>query len=326
MWRTSSTRTMAMMLASMCISSTDAFTTSTHKNNIATFIPSSLTKLNVKALGETETSSSSSSSSKDDDEILTKRAVTDEEIMDIASFRNDLTSPEMLIAKQQAKRDEIDTTADAVRGLSIGLGIGALYGAATFFDGGDVTESLTNFGVMGGTIGAILGINNAQGKAVYVASLPEAQNRLKVDYVEGLIKRQDIGFYGTITDKSFYNNRFEGCNGVVGCIDCQLRNCDGSENDKAYGALPPHVHIKNLSVDSAVRRKGVARRLVKMVEDYAREETEAELITLVVDDFNDAALNLYTGLGYTQESIGNPSATQKYGQWMRGRSAMYKIL
>jgi len=303
----------------MCLAQTSAFSISPQQQQLTS---------STKAMYLSATSSTSTEKDKkaSEEEYVCGRAESDGEIMDIASFRNDLTSPEMLVAKQQEKRDEIDKTADAVKGVGIGLAVGAVYGVVTYLEGGDLLESLTNFAVLGGVIGSILGINNIQGKSVYVASLPEAENRLKVDYVEGLAKKQDLGFYGQLTDVTAYNNRFKGCNGVVGCIDCQLRNCDDSANPKRYGNLPPHVHIKNLSVDSAVRRKGIARKLVQMVEDYAKEETEANLITIVVDDFNDAAINLYSGLGYTQESIGSPVAQQKFGQWTRGRSAMTKIL
>ena len=56
--------------------------------------------------------------------------------MQVASYRNQLTSPEQMIAKQQAKRDSFDPTQSAIQGVKIGLGIGAAAGTITALNGG----------------------------------------------------------------------------------------------------------------------------------------------------------------------------------------------
>ena len=94
-----------------------------------------------------------------------------------------------------------------------------------------------------------------------------------------------------------------------------------------YYGRPPHIHIRNLNVDQKCRRMGIARELVEAVLDYADKETPAEMVTLVVDDTNQAAIGLYKDLGFDIESIGNPTtAMPKYGQWTNGRSMMFKKL
>eukprot|EP00979_Chaetoceros_neogracilis_P008663 scaffold1922_cov291-Chaetoceros_neogracile.AAC.6 len=61
---------------------------------------------------------------------------------------------------------------------------------------------------------------------------------------------------------TFKNGRYyEGCNGIVGCVDCQLRNSklnvplENGVVTKEYPGLPAHVHVKNMNVDDFVRRK-----------------------------------------------------------------------
>mmetsp|Transcript_24307 Transcript_24307/g.53704 ORF Transcript_24307/g.53704 Transcript_24307/m.53704 type:complete len:324 (-) Transcript_24307:38-1009(-) len=251
----------------------------------------------------------------------------DDAIMDVASYRNNRTGPKGVIAKQLAKREAQDNTGAAVRGGVTGLALGAAYGYLTYTGNGDVQEALVNTAALGGIMATLLAGNSLSGRNVYVSTLDDATNRLKVDFVEGLMARQDVGFAARIDDAdTAYGGRFSETNGVVGAIDCQLRNCEASENVKIYGALPPHIHIKNLAVDQKCRRMGIARELVQAVEEYAKT-TDAELITLVVDDSNTQAVNLYKSEGYDIESIGNPTtAMPKYGQWTSGRSIMSKKL
>ena len=205
---------------------------------------------------------------------------TDEAIMDVASYRNNRTSPKGVIAKQLAKREAQDNTGAAIRGGVTGLLLGAAYGYLTYTGSGDMQESLTNTVVLGGIMGGLLAGNSLSGRNVYVSSMDDATNRLKVDFVEGLMARQDVGFAARIGDsEQAYGGRFSETNGVVGAIDCQLRNCEASKNVKTYGELPPHIHIRNLAVDQKCRRMGVARELVQAVEEYAKT-TDAEMITL----------------------------------------------
>lgn len=258
---------------------------------------------------------------------------TDDAIMDVAAYRNNRVGPAGVIEKQQAKRDAQDNTGAAVRGGLTGLALGVGYGVVTYtgsvgYGGGDLQEALKNTGVLGGIMGSLLAWNSLSGRNVYVSTMEDAANRLKVDFVEGLMARQDVGFAARIDNSdSAYGGRFRQTNGIVAAIDCQLRNCEESKNVKTFGELPPHIHIRNLAVDQKCRRMGIARELVEAVVDYADKETPAELVTLVVDDTNTAAINLYKSLGFDIESIGNPStAMPKYGQWTNGRSIMSKKL
>ena len=258
---------------------------------------------------------------------------TDAAIMDVAAYRNNRVGPSGVIAKQQAKRDAQDNTGAAVRGGLTGLALGVGYGTLTYtgsvgYGGGDLQAALTNTVVLGGIMGGLLAWNSLSGRNVYVSTMDDATNRLKVDFVEGLMARQDVGFAARI-DKSdsAYGGRFAQTNGIVAAIDCQLRNCEESKNVKEFGELPPHIHIRNLNVDQKCRRMGIARELVEAVLEYADKDTPAEMVTLVVDDTNQAAIGLYKDLGFDIESIGNPTtAMPKYGQWTNGRSMMFKKL
>lgn len=288
------------------------------------------TALRVKAVDgaeETSSASSSASSSSTADKTWTvQRCVSDGSMYDVASFRNNLESPEMLIERQQAKRDAQDNTGAAAKGAGIGVALGAVYGGFTFMQGGSVQDSLINFAVPAVLLGGVLAFNSLSGNNVYVFPLDDAKNRLKVDFAEGIFKKQDVGFVArlNVDGTTVLDGRYSGTNGVIACIDCQLRNCEESQNPRVYGILPPHVHIRNLSVDKKQRRKGIARDLVQEVEAYART-TDAEIVTLVVDDDNFSAVNLYKSLGYEMESIGSPTAQPRFGQWTKGRSIMTKI-
>jgi ribosomal protein S18 acetylase RimI-like enzyme len=258
---------------------------------------------------------------------------TDDAIMDVAAYRNNRVGPAGVIERQQAKRDAQDNTGAAIRGGVTGLALGVGYGVVTYtgsvgYGGGDLGEAVKNAVVLGGIMGGLLAGNSLSGRNVYVSTMDDATNRLKVDFVEGLMARQDVGFVARIDNAdSAYGGRFRQTNGVVAAIDCQLRNCEESQNVKTFGELPPHIHIRNLAVDQKCRRMGIARELVEAVLEYAAKDSPAELVTLVVDDTNTAAISLYKSLGFDIESIGNPStAMPKYGQWTNGRSIMSKKL
>ena len=114
------------------------------------------------------------------------------------------------------------------------------------------------------------------GRSVYVPSEDESQNRIIVDYAEGLFRKQDVGF-------SAYSDepRFAPCGGIMGCVDAQLRNSEKSWPGLAtVPDLPPHLHVKNMEVHSSMRRRGVGKALLAALEDYARNESDAEILTL----------------------------------------------
>ncbi len=147
---------------------------------------------------------------------------------------------------------------------------------------------------------------------MYVMDMKEAVNRLTVDYVASLKISQDTGFAAYLEPGkalTFKNGRFEGCNGIVGCVDCQLRNSkynkelEGGVVIRDYPELPvPHVHIKNMDVDETVRRKGIAKQLMDTIETWARDDTDAEMLTLEVRDNNLGAIRLYEGCGFTTDT------------------------
>lgn len=143
-------------------------------------------------------------------------------------------------------------------------------------------------------------------------NMDEARNRLTVDFVASLKISQDTGFVAKLSEdkaNTFKNGRFEGCGGIVGCVDCQLRNSKYNvplENGvviRPYPEVPcAHIHIKNMDVDETVRRKGIAKQLMNAIETWAREETDAEMLTLEVRDDNAAAIYLYEGCGFVKDT------------------------
>ena len=74
----------------------------------------------------------------------------DSTVVDVASYRNNLVNPQMMVDRAQKKRDSVDTTKSALNGLKIGLlYIGPIIGVGTYFSStGDnqVTDALTNYG------------------------------------------------------------------------------------------------------------------------------------------------------------------------------------
>jgi len=237
--------------------------------------------------------------------------------MQVASYRNQRTSPEQMIAAQQTKRESFDSVQSAVDGVKIGLGIGAVAGIITAVSAesgvalqDQIIGGLKNFAVIGGTTGSLLGYNNYSGNRVYVMDMKEARNRLTVDFVASLKISQDIGFAAYLEPSkafTFKNGRFEGCSGLVGTVDCQLRNSKFNkplENGvlpKDYPGLPAHVHVKNMDVDETVRRHGIAKQLMDTLEEWALT-TDSELMTLEVRDDNEAAITLYEGCGFAKDT------------------------
>ena len=67
-------------------------------------------------------------------------------------------------------------------------------------------------------------------------------------------------------------------------------------------------------------------KLVQAIEEYTRLETDAEMLTLLVDDTNEGATRVYQNLGFKGESIATMTASQKYGLFTYGRSIMMKSL
>mmetsp|Transcript_39496 Transcript_39496/g.77128 ORF Transcript_39496/g.77128 Transcript_39496/m.77128 type:complete len:167 (+) Transcript_39496:651-1151(+) len=165
----------------------------------------------------------------------------------------------------------------------------------------------------------VVGINNAGGR-VYISTEEEAGRRILTDYAGMLSAGADEGFVARASNRGdFGEGKFAPCNGVVGCLDCQFRAAG------KYGALPFHLHLRNVSVDPSARRRGVAAALVDAAERRAREEG-AGSVTLEVEDSNSGAIALYEKLGYTIDTLGNLNAQSKYGRVVFGRGIMTKLL
>jgi GNAT superfamily N-acetyltransferase len=159
---------------------------------------------------------------------------------------------------------------------------------------------------VGGSIGAILGANNYMGKSVYVPNAAECENRIIVDYAEGLKRKQDVGFIAIAPQTT----RFEPCGGVMACVDGQLRNSPQSHMGvQTIDGFPSHLHIKNMLVHDSMRRQGVAMEMMDAFEAYGRDETDAEMLTLEVDELNTGAVNLYKKAGF--EFVKNPTSFTK---------------
>lgn len=201
----------------------------------------------------------------------------EERVLDVASFRNGMTNPEMMVERAQAKRDAVDRKGAAIEGLKIGLlYVGPAIGLFTYFQTEDLTGALQNYGLLGGTLGVVLAANNLLGRSVHVPDVPEATNRIIVDFSEGLLRNQDVGFIALSSDSSFTPTR-----GVMGTVDVQLRNSDQSPSGvRTVANLPSHLHIKNMEVHKSMRRQGVGLALIDAIIEYAKTKTDAEALTL----------------------------------------------
>lgn len=90
----------------------------------------------------------------------------DDQIMQVASYRNQLTSPEQMIAAQQAKRDSFDPTQSAIEGMKIGLGIGAAAGIVTAV-GSEAGLSLQDQAIAGLTNFAAIGLTTVSSHIIF---------------------------------------------------------------------------------------------------------------------------------------------------------------
>jgi len=233
------------------------------------------------------------------------RQVTSNDLLNIASFRNNCTSPELMIQKQNEKNDSFNKIDSMKDGVVIGLGVGLTFSLLSGLSEDNWDAAFKTFLYVGPILSILLGLNNLLGKRVYVMTLPQAENRLVVDFVAGLKSGQDIGFIAKVPpEKSRDPIMFQQTNGIVGSVDCQKR--------PSKGILPPHVYVKNVFVHECMRRCGVASALLRDVEIYCKYE-KCEMVVLEVDDSNTAAVEFYENSGYSRESISNPVQSKKYG-------------
>ena len=276
-----------------------------------------------------------------------------QDVMDIAVYRNKLIDADMIVSSKLELREKYDKTEAAIKGSFIGVVIGLCVGVATYLSkDGEFVEALQNFLGISIGIGTPLAVNFATGNKVYVPTIEQARRGLIQDFVDGIWRNGDVSFVARISDLAFHNGKYKPSNGIVAVCDTQIRNT--LDSSKKYGRLPCHLHLMNMSVDVDMRRQGIAtkvckgtpyiydwllqirhahfiiitniEKLLKSIEDYARFETDAEILTLLVDDSNEYAIRLYEKLGFLGESIGTPNASQKYGSFTYGRSIMIKPL
>jgi ribosomal protein S18 acetylase RimI-like enzyme len=80
---------------------------------------------------------------------------------------------------------------------------------------------------------------------------------------------------------------------IVGFVTIRLRHAAHEP------FLVPEVraHVESLGILPAWRRRGIGRKLMEAVEQWARQH-DARRMTLNVWEFNDGALRLYETLGY----------------------------
>ena len=125
-------------------------------------------------------------------------------------------------------------------------------------------------------------MNNYMGRGVHVPDVPEATNRIVVDLSEGILRKQDLGFVAiTKSDDEVDKRIFAPSNGVIGTVDAQLRNSADSPNGvRTVDGFPSHLHVKNMDVHYKKRRQGVGKALMECVIDYAKNKTDAKMLTL----------------------------------------------
>jgi GNAT superfamily N-acetyltransferase len=76
---------------------------------------------------------------------------------------------------------------------------------------------------------------------------------------------------------------YRSTNGVIATVDAQWRNSPNCpKGTKKIPNLPSHLHIKNMEVHYKQRSKGIGKALLELIEDYARQSTDAEMLTLYV--------------------------------------------
>ena len=265
-----STRPLQLLFASSTTASSSSSSSSSKSSSSTSSSSSSLAKFPYKV--EVVTGGDPSKPSSSRTTTTTSNSNNDEirrqyqRVIDIATYRNSLTSPDMMVSKAQTKRDSIDPVQSALDGIKIGLVyVGPVIAGLTYFGGGTgagagtgsdvdadlISKTITNYVVLGGGLASALGINNYMGKSVHVPTVDEATNRIIVDLSEGVLRQQDVGFVAVCDDEETERlitdgeeeldkkeirklkrlvNKFQPSNGVCGTVDVQLRNSDQSPN------------------------------------------------------------------------------------------------
>ena len=121
-----------------------------------TFAPSRSTNLGLPATTEdaTDITTTSSASTASYSVHVMAGGEQDPRVVDVATFRNRLLNPQMIVDRAQKKRDNIDPTQAALDGLKIGfVYLGPLIAAGTYFttlesvsSAEALTKAVTNYG------------------------------------------------------------------------------------------------------------------------------------------------------------------------------------
>jgi hypothetical protein len=120
-----------LMVASIVLENADAF------------VPRSLPHHTRRTMNLAATTTTTTTTTAFGVEIVSN----EDRVLDVASFRNGLINPELMVKKAQHKRDSLDTTKEAMEGLKMGLGIvGPIIAVATYAQTRDLTLAATNYG------------------------------------------------------------------------------------------------------------------------------------------------------------------------------------
>ena len=231
-----------------------------------------------------------------------------DQIANICTFRNNLISPQMVIDNQIRKNCEFDKTKSLIEGVGQGLVAGLVVGSFEAAQSSNIMSGLKIAATLGLPVAALLGGRNFFSDRVFVFSLPQAENRLFVDF-SGSLPNGDVGFIAKVSPEGIFNST----GGICGVVDAQIRE-QGN-----YGELPKHLHLKNMEVHDSMRRRGAAKSLISNVFEFAKEE-QINTITLIVDNNNIQAISLYEKNGFKIE----PLNKAKHGTSTRARSIMIK--
>ena len=117
---------------------------------------------------------------------------------------------------------------------------------------------------------------------------------------------------------------------IVGTVDCivqPLKQRPGDRAEEDQNTPRTRVFLKNVFVLPEHRRRGVARRLVKGAEEFARREG-AEALCLQVDRDNAPARELYLACGFEEKEEPGPRENGWGGALLQslgmGKLYMYK--
>jgi ribosomal protein S18 acetylase RimI-like enzyme len=96
---------------------------------------------------------------------------------------------------------------------------------------------------------------------------------------------------------------------VVGFCDVDARPC------KTYPPLP-RPYLSDLAVDPKYRRRGIAKSLVQRGESFLQKVPREELF-IRVEETNQAAISMYTGLGYETVGIDTEKDKSIFRLWKK---------